>query len=1034
MNYDCYYEARSIIESFLRKDLMGPVRDDEVIKDAWPFEYYLAGRLFPQEMKIKEDEQEKCIIDIDEPVNLCYERYPSSMALSFSIMPGVRELAVEVSFAWYEPLEKEHEGRKRKKQYEWHRHACTKTIYVDTEEKSRTDKMAEGLELRTYLQRRYADGSKTLTIALVNIREKQVNWVAQNASIFFQPRIVVMEREKRAIFIEKKLRIALNQDSELLNLEMLYRHKKCFAIGHGCSAAWDASGDCATRVYTEIIPTYDLLQLEPAIHVDPGLFSFQFLAESSADEIYRRLQKLTESYERWIVKKETNVLTLPSRYHKVAKNNLLCCRKSLRRIQDGIKLLWADKQVFQAFQLVNRAMLLQNARKDSAVDPSQYGWYPFQLAFILQEINSIACPDDQYRDVVDLLWFPTGGGKTEAYLGLAAFTIFLRRIRASSEQRSGAGVTIIMRYTLRLLTLQQFNRASALICACELLRRQDPGLLGTEEICIGLWVGGRMTPIQRVEAEKVLNVVKEKGFDSLGEDEPNPCQIHACPLCGTNIKAQQYIISGERMVIACPNEKCEFHSGLPLYLIDDDIYDFQPTLIVATIDKFARMTWEEKVGKLFALRSELLPPELIIQDELHLISGPLGTVAGLYEVAIDKFCKHNGIGAKIISSTATIRNAEHQILNLYGRNFFQFPPQGAEISDSYFAVEASPEDKPSRRYIGLLAPGTSGDTLLVRVYAILIFATRYLKERGFPPEVVDTFWTLTGYFNSLKQLGGSVVRVIDDVSGRLKYLCETKFKSYFPKGATPPEILEYDELTSRKKSSEIGETLKRLEHDYTASDVIDVILASSMISVGIDIGRLGLMVLQGQPKSSSEYIQATSRVGRKTPGLVVTMYDASRSRDRSHYEQFLAYHSALYKYVEATSLTPFADRARDRALHAVLIILCRHLIDDLRGNEQAGNICSYHSEAEDMIMEILSRVNGIDLDESQACKKQLYNILTEWESKAMREGKELVYQKYFDKPGIPLLTSRFDAPGDAFPTLNSMRNVDVECDVLLEEM
>lgn len=1035
MKFKEYYEARSILEDLLRKDLLGPVKENEVIRDTRPEDYYITGRLYPQGKQINQEDLEKSQLDDDtedaeQPVNLCYSYYPSSMALSFTIRPGVDRLIVETGFAWYVPQEKDGSSRRKRPEYEWHRQAKSVTVEIDTSRRYQLAVLHEGLELRVYLQKEFHDGAKTFTVALVNTHQSTGEMVVDNRNMFFQPEIKVSGENGEAVFIEKKMRVSLNQDPEVLTLEMLYRHNRTFAVGHGCSAGWKAEGEYATEVFTEFLIGYELLQMKPAMHVRQEFLSFQFLSQETASVICKALTEMADSYGQWINEVEKQIPNLTEGYREVALENISRCRETLLRIRNGINLLASNRMVFQAFQFVNQAMLRLRIQYTGSRDLAAHCWYPFQLAFILQELCSVVNPEDPYRDVVDLLWFPTGGGKTEAYLGLSALTIFLRRMRGVQEGRSGGGVTIIMRYTLRLLTLQQFERASALICACELIRREKQDLLGTEEIATGLWVGGGLTPNIREKAVKSLEIIYSQGFDALGEEEANPCQVQACPWCKSPIRPAHYGMAADKMVIACPNEQCPFHNGLPVYVIDEDIYDHRPALVVATIDKFARMTWEKKVGSLFALRTELLPPELIIQDELHLISGPLGTIAGLYEIAVDEFCRRNRLRPKIIASTATIRNAGSQILNLYGREFRQFPPQGIDIRDSYFAEESSPAEKPSRRYVGILAPGTSGNTLLIRVYSVMLFATRYLSVLGYPDNVVDSFWTLTGYFNSLKQLGGAMINVIDDVHGRLKYLYGTKFKDLLPSRVNPKEYLEFDELTSRKRNVEIGKTLKKLEVRYPNPETYDLVLASNMLSVGIDVSRLGLMVLQGQPKSNSEYIQATSRVGRQTPGLVLTMYDASRSRDRSHYEQFLSYHSSLYRYVEATSLTPFAERSRDRALHAVLISLCRHLIDGLLDNGDAARVSDFRPEVEGQINTILARVQVIDALEYEDTREHLLEILNEWENMAI--DNDLVYQKYFNLPGTPLLTDRFDDSGGAFPTLNSMRNVDVECEVYLE--
>ncbi len=1037
MGLDDYYRARDILEDLLRKDLYGPVTEDEVIGDTWPDEYYICGRLFPQGTPVSDEDAEKGQLcddteDLELPVNLCYSSYPSSIAVSFTVRPAVRRLCGEVSFAWYVPEQTEGTHQRRK---QWRRHAKTVPfeIRLDPKEREHVQLLHQGLELRSYLHKSYDNGAKTVTVSMVNINRATRDRDLDCASTFFQPRIVIRgEAGEQGPFMVRKPRVDLKQDPEVLNLEMLYRHNPAFAVGHGCSVNWRSAGDYATEIWTEFIPACELEQMEHAVHVRREVLTFRFLAGCSVPEVTSGLREIARSYQDWIAGQAALVDGLPERYREAAHQNLEKCRESLERIKAGIDLLATDSIVRQAFQLMNRAMLMHQRRPAAAkkCPPGEEpGWYPFQLAFILQELSSIARHDDRYREVVDLLWFPTGGGKTEAYLGLAAFAIFLRRLRAVAEKRSGVGVAVIMRYTLRLLTLQQFERAAALVCACELIRRELPGLLGDTEIAAGLWVGEGLTPNRREDATRALKKITENGFDALGEDEANPCQVLRCPWCGSQIGPQHYEVISNRMIIICPGEECPFHGGLPVYLVDEDIYQWGPALVVSTLDKYARMTWQPDVGKMFGIRTGWLPPELIIQDELHLISGPLGTIAGLYEVAVNELCEYDGTKVKIISSTATIRNASGQIRGLYGRDYRQFPPQGLDIRDCHFARVTSRADKPTRRYLGILAPGASGSTLLIRVYSVLLLGRDYLVQRGFPDEVIDSFWTLTGYFNTLKQLGGAVINIQDDVMGRLGYLYETKFKMLFPGKVRPPRYLNLDELTSRRKSSEIGTILAGLEVCYPDHGCYDVILASSMLSVGVDVGRLGLMVVQGQPKSSSEYIQATSRVGRRTPGLVVVMYDASRSRDRSHYESFQSYHASLYRYVEATSVTPFAERARERALHAVLVSLCRHLIPELRGNGDAGKVGAFRRRVEQIMSKITDRANQVDPSETNNTRRELNAILERWESMA---GSDLVYQRFRDSSANALLTTRFADNSGAFPTLNSMRDVDVECDVYVE--
>jgi hypothetical protein len=1039
VNYQKHYDARDIIEDIMEEDLIGPLQENEIISDTDPIKYYSMGILYPQGYMIEQTENEKNPTEDgsesqDKSIDLSNSAYPSSFGLSFTVKPNTEKFEITSSYAWYTSQEKMIKASKEEHSYIWTRGSDLVIKVMDTKKRKDIFPLKAGLDLHVYMQKEYPDGAKTFTVALVNTNIAGTNSKINNELSFFQLKTKVSGIENsEGIFIERRLKVAFNKDPELLNLEMLYRHNKTFAIGHGCSVDWESIGDYAVSIQTTFLPKYELLQMKPASHVNPSNLSFKFLSESNQDQVYDSMQNLIDSYGKWITDKKEASKRLQKKFQKAAKQNLEACAETLTRIKEAIEALKREEEIFTAFQLANKAMLNQlvnqlEAKKDS-YDINKLGWYPFQLAFILQELVSITNPEDKYRNVVDLLWFPTGGGKTEAYLGLSAFTIFYRRIKAGKNKKSGAGVTIMMRYTLRLLTLQQYERAAAMICASELIRRKNPKLLGKEEISIGLWVGGALTPNKRKDAVKALDKIINEGFDSLREGDSNPCQILKCPHCGIDLKPANYNITDDKMKITCKNTDCEFQNGLPLYLVDEDIYRYKPTLIVSTVDKFARMTWEERVGDLFGLDTEYLPPELIIQDELHLISGPLGTITGLYEMAIDMFCQSKGIQPKIIASTATIRNAKSQILNLYGREHRQFPPQGIDIRDSYFAEESFRDDKPSRKYLGIMAPGKSATTMLVRLYAVMLYSTRYLKDLGYTEQVIDSFWTLTGYFNNLKQLGGAIVHVLDDVEGRLKYLIGTKFKEIAnPAFSSGSNYSHYDELTSRKSSFEIGDVLKNLDVKYP-NHAYDFIMASNMISVGVDVGRLSLMFVNGQPKSNAEYIQATSRVGRKTPGLVIVLQDASRSRDRSHYEQFLSYHSSIYKFVEATSLTPFSERARDRALHAVLISMCRHLIDGLKDNKDAKNVSNYRAKVMEFIKFIVDKAEKIDDREARSTEEQLNHILREWEYKA---GGDLIYKKFGKHSGSPLLIEFENNYENGFKTLNSMRNVDIESKVYLE--
>jgi hypothetical protein len=695
-------------------------------------------------------------------------------------------------------------------------------------------------------------------------------------------------------------------------------------------------------------------------------------------------------------------------------------------------------------------------------------WRPFQLAFLLMNLHSLAQPEDASRSVVDLIWFPTGGGKTEAYLGLAAYAIILRRLLNPND----GGTAVLMRYTLRLLTAQQFQRAASLICALELLRRAGE-IPGQTPISIGLWAGGALTPNTRDDAKKQFEKFVSEG-------RKNPFVLLNCPWCGAPMGAIKPEItapdgsretafdhqvvgyktdfshpnrSGPKTVIfQCRDETCEFSypHRLPVCVIDEDLFDAPPTLLLGTVDKFAMLAWKPEARAFFGRSDQAenkhAPPDLIIQDELHLISGALGSTVGHYETVIQELCSRGGnaqgarIGPKIVASTATVSHAKeqcHALWNCGKQNVFQFPPQCLEAGDSFFAFED--KDAPGRKYVGVFAQAaTSPLSALVRAFAALLQAPRMAKVLDEKDR--DPYWTLVGYFNSLRELGHTATLVRAEVSEHLErihrrlmlpYEEGTKNKRRWARTCM--------ELTSRIASDKITESLQRLFLNYPQEGrdfPEDVCLATNMISVGVDVPRLGMMTVSGQPKTTAEYIQATSRVGREHPGLVVMIYNEKRARDRSHFEHFHSYHSAVYKHVEPTSVTPFSSPVRDRALHALLTIWMRmnggtqlrkepRLLPD---SQSQGEFETLKNEVESLIER---RVRTVDQGEMAATMSELRELILRWKNlSANRYGKPdydndnsapLLY-----RAGLPPNPSWGDGPR---ATMTSMRGVDATCNV-----
>ncbi|GAA2096325.1 helicase-related protein [Actinomadura alba] len=1047
MSFDKHYAFRRELVTRLERDLVGPTGAfEETITDP-PITKYAAGILFPQSQDsvadgnaLDEEPENRHPGDVPDPaVTMANVRYPSSMGMTFSVDVTVADaILVEVEAARYvtdAPVEGRRSRTSSVAEESWRRTSLAiepRSIKISEAGQQRMA-LADNLELFVRARPANPEGVSAVTLALLNQFKSSGDAADRDGMAFFQPRITVRSVDGSSPFVERPSLGSADTDEELNAYRLLYRHAPNFATGHGCAVEWEpievAINDMATTpttrwVRTTFVPTYDLRLADSNPEIDVSRLGMHRLASASDAEVIAALKTLTSGYRAWIQRRSGQLQSISAdSFRETASEHLKRCSEACDRMDAGIELLAdpTDAAPMEAFRLANRAMAMQRARTEWLRSPNREStspdeaagtWRPFQIAFMLLSLRGLADPRSDDRGIADVLWFPTGGGKTEAYLGLIAFATFLRRFR---DPRNGGGVTVLMRYTLRLLTVQQFERAALLMCCMEWLRRETAGRLGQSEISIGMWVGRGSTPNTLDETKRSLRKLAKKNE----VQEENPVQLRSCCWCGTALDHYDYKVSDDRLVIACGTAGCDFAEGLPVHVVDETIYSVRPTLIIATADKFAGFPWKPEIGNLFNHFSSEPPPELVIQDELHLISGPLGTLAGLYETAVDLISDR----PKVVASTATIRRAVHQGLALFDRRVEQFPPPGLDARDSYFSVETPPSRKASRLYVGLMAPATSQTSLMVRTYAALLHHAQAIEGDD---EVRDAYWTLLGYFNSLRLLGGAKLQVQDDVNDRLDLLKESL-------GQKRRDIGRDIELTSREPSSAIPGHLQDMAKPYP--DALGVILATNMISVGVDVNRLGLMVVMGQPQSTSEYIQATSRVGRKWPGLVVTLFNGARSRDRSHYENFTSYHSALYRQVEATSVTPFSARARDRGLHAAIVALARLMIPMARPKEAAADIADFEDELSVICDRILDRVGRVaGPAERDATDQQIKEIIAQWRE-AADENPTLTYGSY-RQPGLLVDAGRWDESDDAtassFATLWSLRDVDVESTIYLD--
>jgi hypothetical protein len=911
------------------------------------------------------------------------------------------------------------------------------------------------------MSRPRTDGTSLLTATLVNRSTAHGQF---DASCLFQVHLCAEVDGAPGILPYEEAE-AVSDEEELRSLSLLYRDAPSFGVGHGCAADWKATEhpQRAERVEAVALPVAETPSITPEL-LDPETHErievpMSPLAGVSEWEGENALTALIDAYTAWIEDEQApRVEHLPARHQRAATEHLRLCREARDRMVDGLAFLDEDENARRAFELANWAMLLQQGRSghpprattfnrehqrievDGQYAPADRGaWRPFQIAFVLAALRSTARRDDELRDIVELIFFPTGGGKTEAYLALTAFSIFYRRLRDPDD----SGVDVLMRYTLRLLTAQQFQRASALICAMEHLRKKGVAELGSEEFSIGVWLGGSATPNNRTEANTALRALQREGRGA-----ENPFVLLKCPWCAAQMgpielvgkrrggprtpepKVAGYDRRGDTVALRCPDGSCEFTRSLPVYVIDDDVYDKRPSLVIGTVDKFAMLAFRPQARALFGIAPdgsrEKSPPNLIIQDELHLISGPLGSMVGLYEGLIEELCTDRRDGSahapKIIGSTATIRRFERQIRDLYARErSMLFPPRGLDASDSFFARYARDEEGkllPGRAYVGIHGPGLGSiQTAQVRTFASILQAVAMLPE-----EEQDPWWTLLAFFNSLRELGTSLSLLQSDIPDYLRVL-RKRFGLELTQTRHPWNVLE---LTGRLRNDEVPQAIQELERQVgsEAGTPVDVCLASNIVEVGVDVPRLSLMTVVGQPKTTSQYIQATGRVGRRwedRPGLIATIYGASKPRDRSHFEKFKTYHERLYAQVEPTSVTPFAPPVLDRALHAVAVAYVRQF------GEQDEGPRPMPEELLEAARELLStRVREVDAEEAARFEAKFAQRMEQW-----GRWDRVDWQDQGDGD-IPLLRFAGEYADRvtqqvswAVPT--SMRNVDAEC-------
>jgi len=1131
-------EIRQRLIEEIEADLVGPrkgktkeERDHEILPgNRNPKNEYVAGVLFPGNWEVEDEEKEQGDGgDTDDEdntdSNVANDKLfkPSSFGLTCRLAPTTKEIKVTIEYGIYHSL-KDKETNYRTFQ----RTPQTEYFQIPIEEGSLRKIFKNNSNFCIDYTIIKENDQIILDFYVINDTERKPknNFI----DFMFQPKIFLESMDDEKCFIQD--RTGLKQEyfpADDEHLDILFKDKISFGKGHLCSLSWDKEiikNRCINKINTSFIPqeTNDFIDhTEPSKKLEPSIDMVNLGICKNKNELRSMLEPLIDEYEQWINDTKSKVDSsgkFDSKEREIILHKTKDTDLVIKRMNAGIDLLESDEKAFDSFKFANMTIAWQQIHGNWARDNAEKGevegvdplepiykgkkpkWRLFQIAFILMNLESIINPKSEYHETVDLLWFPTGGGKTEAYLGLVAFVIAYRRLRGKDDDggisNESLGTAVLMRYTLRLLTVQQFQRAATLMCACEKLRIKDKSKWGDVPFQVGLWVGASVTPNSQKEAiSQKWKIKNDRDQDLTTIKNKNPYVLINCPWCGKKLRYDSGDVCGEPLQwrLFCPRNDCLFSKhldvdsdvSLPVVLVDEDIYARCPSLIIATVDKFAQISWNPKVKSIFgkvdtycdyhgfydgaiekhadshklakgkkpeeyiSKNIQLLPPEMIIQDELHLISGPLGTLAGLYETAVEYLCTNGNIKPKIIASTATTRSAGDQIQKLFNRDDTMiFPPQIETFGETFFSKVNS--EKEGKTYLGVLATGKSGLTVLAKVSAVILRRIRKFEEdEEYDKKDLDPYFTLVTYFNSQRELGGASMNFKDSVpnfisqiqnnfddSPLLPMISKTgtelsveesetgeddtkeeqaaeikKIKEKRKNALRPYQFWELitEELTSRKNSGEIPEILRKLsdgilktpppdEKGYGTGQPIDLLMATNMLSVGVDIPRLGAMIVNGQPKNNSEYIQATGRIGRANPGLIVTLYSYTKPRDLSYYENFKDYHSTYYKNVETVGLTPFTLRARKIGLFGVLVGMIRMAVSGNYSLSEDKDAKNFDQKDTDQIKlldeikdELQKRVDVVDPNESSSTTNNVINLLNSWTKQIERYGEILRYKE-----------------------------------------
>ena len=797
------------------------------------------------------------------------------------------------------------------------------------------------------------------------------------------PNIEAFLFDARALFIFKGARV---QPFELELAPRGFRYERNL-WGRGFNCAVERQENWQNTFSTTHTPIYP--QMRYVTQKDPPAL-FEDLANNPIPTL-RAIVNSMEAYRQvWQQERQTKVATDPlweAEFGDEFDHDFQKFQDEIRRFRRGCELIRTNQDVRLAFQLTNETF--RRLGNHPRPEKRKESWRLFQIVFLVTQIPSMATlanlnsPDASEREMVDIIYFPTGGGKTEAYLGTLVFHCFFDRLRGKA-----AGVTAWTRFPLRLLTLQQTQRMADVIGVADLVRReqQDPRISGggannqrgEYEFAVGYFVGAEATPNELVNPSYRYANGKDSVNWSQASDE-NARQrwkrVISCPHCRTAAVRVDFDPNTMRVIHRCTQPNCAFPNGeIPVYVIDNEIYRYLPSVMVGTIDKLASLGNQRKLSQVFGqvdgrctqhgyykgkcCQKEcsggrllqagrprgLSGPTLFVQDELHLLKEGLGTFDGHYETftqTLQQEFDQTTPALKVIASSATIEAFERQVQHIYGRRQDQarvFPGPGPTLRESFYARTL---DYPSRLFVGIIP---HNKTIFNTILELIEFYHREVQDLQRLPlgqpnpyggvlspstpewhQLLDLYVTSLTYFLANRELDSIRTDLDGDVNPNLQ-------RDGF-------QTLDIQQLTGGTSTDEVTSILERLERQATPNSIADAVLATSMISHGVDVDRFNAMVFYGIPRQNAEYIQASSRVGRSHVGIIFNCLHPARERDQSHYTYFVKFHEFLGQLVEPVAINRWAKFSINRTLPGLFMGVLLQLMANRSG---ASNPNSYY--------------------------------------------------------------------------------------------